>query len=114
MALKKVTKESKETSKTTKVLGIHHLTHILLSPRITEKASEKSMNNNVYIFNVIPSATKLQIRNAVIEGYKVTPTKVSTVTIPKKDLIMRGKRGTKAGGKKAFVYLKKGDKIEFV
>ncbi len=114
MAIKKVSKESKEVSKTEKVPGMHHLTHILLSPRITEKASDKAMNDNVYIFNVIPSSTKSQIHDAVVESYKVTPTKVSIVTIPRKNTISRGKKGFRAGGKKALVYLKKGDKIEFV
>jgi len=29
-------------------------------------------------------------------------------------LFIRGKKGTKGGGKKALVYLKKGDKIELI
>jgi large subunit ribosomal protein L23 len=114
MATKKIAKESKEISKTVKISGVHRLTQILLSPRVTEKASDKAMNDNVYIFNVAPSSTKSQIRNAVIESYKVTPTKIGVVTIPRKSTLSRGKKGFRAGGKKALVYLKKGDKIEFV
>jgi ribosomal protein L23 len=36
------------------------------------------------------------------------------VNIPKKNVFVRGKWGTKGGGKKAYVYLKKGDKIESI
>jgi ribosomal protein L23 len=44
--------------------------------------------------------------------YKVNPVKIAVVTINSKSVISRrnGKKGTKGGGKKAYVYLKKGDK----
>jgi ribosomal protein L23 len=50
----------------------------------------------------------------VKELYKVTPVKVNIINLPAKIVFTRGKSGRKAGVKKAVVYLKKGDKIEFV
>lgn len=85
--------------------------NILIRPLITEKANLKA-EHSVYIFEVAKSSTKPEVNKAVKEIYKVTPVKVATVTIPQKRVIVRGKRGKKAGYKKAYVYLKKGEKIE--
>lgn len=90
------------------------LENILIAPRITEKASEKAMNENTYVFNVNQKATKKDIFKAVSKIYKVSPVKISVVRIPRKEIIVRGKKGMRPGGKKAYVYLKDGDKIEFV
>ena len=85
--------------------------NILLRPRITEKASFMA-ESNVHTFEVASSATKLQVAEAVRAYYKVTPVKVNVVKNPPKKVFVKGKKGTKAGVKKAYVYLKEGDKIE--
>ena len=87
------------------------LNHILIRPHITEKAT-MSAENSVYVFEVNPKTTKSIVTKAFIEKYKVTPVKVTTVTIPAKNVVVRGKRGIKSGYKKAYVYLKSGTKIE--
>jgi len=51
---------------------------------------------------------------AVAEVYKVTPVRVSVTSVPSKKVFVRGKKGVKSGGKKAYVYLAKKDKIEIV
>ncbi len=84
---------------------------ILKEPRVTEKATVLE-GSNVYTFNVPKSATKPEIVKMIKELYKVTPIKVRTVTMLAKKVFVRGKKGTKAGGKKAYIFLKKGDKIE--
>ncbi len=89
------------------------LSHIVLHPRVTEKASFQSAQN-IYVFSVALSATKGTIAKAVTEMYKVTPTKVNVVSTPAKAVFVRGERGMKSQSKKAYVFLKKGDKIEFV
>ncbi|MFA6397409.1 MAG: 50S ribosomal protein L23 [Candidatus Paceibacterota bacterium] len=86
---------------------------ILKEPRITEKATMLS-ENGAYTFNVPKDTTKNEIKKAIFSIYKVSPEKVRVVTIKAKNIIFRGKKGTKKGGKKAYVYLKKGDKIDFV
>ncbi len=87
------------------------LNKILIRPRITEKATFKA-ESAVYTFEIDPKATKNEVTRAFVEKYKLSPVKVSTVTIPAKNVFVRGKRGKKSGYKKAYIYLKKGDKIE--
>jgi large subunit ribosomal protein L23 len=84
---------------------------IILRPRITEKASFIA-ESNVYAFEVAPKATKKEITEAVKVFYKVSPIKVNIVKNPAKEVFLRGKKGIKSGVKKAYVYLKEGDKIE--
>ncbi|MSR87640.1 MAG: 50S ribosomal protein L23 [Candidatus Zambryskibacteria bacterium] len=87
---------------------------VLIRPRITEKAAIGADKSNVYVFEVAMNATKPSITASVKASYKVTPIKVRVATIPDKAVFVRGKRGVKRGGKKAYVYLKKGDKIELL
>ena len=91
---------------------ISDVAHILKSPRITEKATFAS-SMSIYVFDVAPNATKQQIKAAVERVYKVRPRKVRVVSIPVKRVrnMRTGQRGTKAGGKKAYVYLTKGESI---
>lgn len=87
------------------------LNSTILRPHITEKATVSS-ENSVYVFEVESTSTKSLIKKSFEAKYKLKPTKISTVTIPAKNVFVRGKRGKKSGYKKAYVYLKKGDKIE--
>lgn len=104
---KKKNKEEKVDEKKAK-------THPLIKGvRITEKAS-LAADKGRYTFNVKDDANKNEIKKAIKMIYKVTPIKVTITQIQPKTVIRRGKVGVKSGGKKAVVYLKKGDKIEFV
>lgn len=89
--------------------------HILVQPRITEKATIKA-ENGVYVFKVKTDATKKEIGNAVKYYYNVTPVKINIAKISSKLVSSRKtrKKGVKTGGKKAYVYLKEGDKLEIV
>lgn len=86
---------------------------VIKRPRITEKASMKA-EANVYAFEVAVGANKKTIAAAVKDMFNVTPVKVAIVPIPKKNVFVRGKKGVSGGGKKAYIYLKKGETIEFV
>jgi len=90
-----------------------HPVKILLSPRITEKGAYLS-ELGCYVFNVAPGAGKREIAEAVKTVFKVTPRKVAIITVPKKRVPTRGtnRKGVSGGGKKAYVYLKKGETIE--
>lgn len=89
------------------------MTNIIKNPRITEKASF-GVEQNVYTFDIFGGANKTEIKKAIFSLYKVKPLRVNVLNIPKKNVMSKGKKGTKSGGKKALVYLKTGDKIEFV
>lgn len=89
---------------------------IIVRPHITEKAAIKT-GDNVYVFEISSRATKTEVMKAIAVLYKVVPVKANIVrTAPRKvqQRSRRGTPGTKSGMKKAYVYLKKGDKIEFV
>jgi len=88
-------------------------TQMIKNPRITEKASFNA-EQNVYTFDISKSANKTEIKKAIFSLYKVKPVKVNVLTIPRKNIISKGKAGVRGGGRKALVYLKKGDKIEFI
>lgn len=83
---------------------------LILGPRITEK-SALSSEKGVYVFNVEDKANKSEIKKAIKQVYGVIPVKISMTKINDKKVVRRGKVGVKSGGKKAVVYLKKGDKI---
>ena len=87
---------------------------IIKKPRITEKSGIQAEALGVYTFEVTDKANKKNITKAVKELYKVTPVKVNITNLPAKKVFSRGKVGRRSGVKKAVVYLKKGDKIEFV
>lgn len=84
----------------------------LLGMRVTEKASVLSESSSVYTFNVSQDANKNSVSEAIEKLYKVTPVKVHITNIPAKRVFVRGKSGVKKGGRKAYVYLKKGEKID--
>jgi|SRR6185312_13499951 len=95
-----------------------HTGHILLSPRITEKGAYLS-ERGAYVFNVAEGANKAQIARAVQTLYKVMPRKVTVARVPRKAVATRSRMGArkgghKAGGKKAYVYLKAGETIELI
>ncbi|MDO8514295.1 MAG: 50S ribosomal protein L23 [bacterium] len=88
------------------------LSHILKHARVTEKAT-MHQGVGVYTFDIAERATKRDVMQAVRALYGVSPRMVRVVSIPRKvrRSVRTGKRGTTGGGKKAYVYLKKGETI---
>ena len=87
---------------------------VLVRPWLSEKAI-LGMEKGVYTFAVPPRASKTEIVKAVQYAYNVTPTKVHMVNLPAKKKALRSKRGigTRSRRHKAYVYLAKGDTIQF-
>lgn len=114
MALfKKTAKKAAGAQESAKQQGpMRDVSHVLSHARITEKATMQQ-EGGVYVFNVAVDATKRDIIAAVKLLYKVTPRLIRVLKIPQK--VRRnartGKIGVKSGGKKAYVYLKKGETI---
>lgn len=84
---------------------------LIVSPRLTEKASNLS-SGNVYTFNVKDSATKITLAKEIEKTYKVKPLKITMINHPREAVFARNNHGFKSGFKKALVTLKKGDKID--
>ncbi len=87
---------------------------VIIGPRITEKATMKADTENVFVFEITSDATKHKVRKAITAMYNVVPVKVSVARNPGKTVFYRGRIGNHSGVKKAYVYLKKGDKIEII
>jgi large subunit ribosomal protein L23 len=85
---------------------------IVKTVRLTEKGTRQGENLNQYTVVADPRASKIQIRRAVQELFKVKVLRVNTMNVRGKD---RRQRTTQAGKtsnwKKAIVTLKEGDKI---
>lgn len=86
---------------------------LIIAPRVTEKAVRMTVNNT-YVFEVAMDATKRDISAAIQALYGITPRKVNIVRKNPRAYVarFRNRRGTKAGLKKALVFLKKGEKID--
>jgi large subunit ribosomal protein L23 len=86
---------------------------IIVRPRITEKAA---IDRNVYTFEIKKSATKFDVRDAIQALYDVTPVKVHIVNKTPRHYVSRarGRDMMEKGFKKAYVYLKEGDRIDLV
>lgn len=89
------------------------LLEVLLSPHMTEKATLKAEKENHQVFKVARNATKLEVKKAVEQLYKVNVLGVNLVNINGK--IRRTKHGIghKKGYKKAYVSLAEGQTIDY-
>ena len=79
----------------------------------TEKGSSQE-NQPKYLFRVSMTATKIDIKRAVQEIYKVKVQDVNTIHVPGKLKRVRFKTGYSSSWKKAVVSLAEGQKIEVV
>lgn len=84
---------------------------VLKRPRITEKATMTAANGQ-YVFEISKTATKASIKAAVKDLYKVSAVSVNIASTPAKKVVNKGRIGVKSGVRKAYVTLKKGDKID--
>ena len=118
---KEVKKEKKETvtppvSVSAVKVGGLDLAMILIRPHVTEKATDLS-ERGVYAFEINKFANKMHVYQAIEKQFKVKPVKIAMVN--RRPKLMKnprtGRIQTKQVGiKKALVFLKSGDKIEFV
>ncbi len=90
------------------------LMNLLLSPRITEKSSDLSDKHSQYVFKVIKTATKLQIKRAVELMFKVEVASVQVSNVKGKQKSFKQKLGKRSDWKKAYVKLKPGFDIDFM
>ena len=88
-----------------------------LKPRLSEKSYGLSQSTNTYVFDVPSGANRLSVAKAVAAQYEVEVIKVNVANINGKTkrtfLNRRGKsvKGRNQDVKKAYVTLKKGDKL---
>ena len=90
------------------LLDVHD---ILIEPVLSEKATALREQNK-YVFKVEPSATKIQIKDAVAKLFNVKVVKCATINVHGKEKRVRGKLGRTASWKKAIVSLAPGETIK--
>lgn len=85
---------------------------ILFQALISEKATTLQESANCYVFRVAGDANKLQIRQAVEKSFNVKVREISTANVKGKTKRVGRFQGKRSDWKKAFVWLKPGEKIE--
>ncbi len=86
---------------------------ILLAPHVSEKSTVIAERDRQFVFRVLKSATKPEIKQAVESLFKVEVAAVSTVSVKGKHKRFAQRRGRRPDWKKAYVALKPGFDIDF-
>lgn len=86
---------------------------VLAGPHISEKAAIAADNGNQYVFKVAVDATKLEVKKAVEQLFKVNVVNVQTLKV--KGKVKRNRYGfsKRPSWKKAYVRLEQGQDIDF-
>ena len=87
-----------------------NLADLIIKPLVTEKAT-LLMEQNQYVFEVVPKATKPDIKAAIESLFDVKVTSVNTARPPRKKKRVGRFLGFKPQIKRAIVTLKEGDSI---
>lgn len=87
------------------------LLKVLLAPSVSEKSTRVGADGQ-YVFKVISSANKFEIKKAVELLFKVNVTAVSVCNVKRKAKTFGRVSGWRKGWKKAYVSLKEGESIE--
>jgi large subunit ribosomal protein L23 len=90
---------------------------VLKRPILSEKSTLLA-DSGKYVFEVIPSANKIEIRKAIEERYRVGVTSVRTITVKPKVKFQLTRKGYISGKtalrKKAIVTVKEGQTIDII
>jgi large subunit ribosomal protein L23 len=89
------------------------LFQVVLGPHVSEKAAIVADLNNQYVFKVALDATKLEVRKAVEQLFKVKVDDVQTLKV--KGKVKRNRYGfsRRPSWKKAYVRLERGQDIDY-
>ena len=88
-----------------------HLYDKIISPHVTEKATNISEQNKI-VFKVPNKANKKNLKKNIEKIFKVNVTKINIINKKSKIKITRGRKVKVAGFKKAIITLKKGQNID--
>ncbi|MEB3309383.1 MAG: 50S ribosomal protein L23 [Snowella sp.] len=91
-------------------LDTRNLADLIIKPLVTEKAT-LLLEQNQYVFEVVPKATKPEIKAAIEALFDVKVTSVNTARPPRKKKRVGRFLGFKPQIKRAIVTLQEGDSI---
>ena len=90
------------------------LLKVLVGPHVSEKGTMLADKHNQIVFKVIPDATKLEVKKAVENLFKVEVDNVQVVNVRGKMKRTGQNWGKRKNWKKAYVSLKEGQDIDFI
>jgi large subunit ribosomal protein L23 len=90
------------------------LMKVLLTPHVSEKSSTAADSYGRHVFDVLPDATKTEIKQAVELLFKVKVATVQVMNVKGKNKRFGARLGRRHNWKKAYVRLASGDDINFV
>lgn len=85
---------------------------VLLRALISEKATDRQENQNCYVFRVALNANKMEIKRSIERAFDVKVRGVTVVRVKGKTKTLGRFTGRRSDWKKAYVWLKEGDRIE--
>jgi len=89
------------------------LMQVILKPIVTEKSSNLADKSNYFVFKVLPSSTKKEIKGAIELLFNVNVTTVKTLNVKGKAKRTGARIGKRSDWKKAYVRLQEGQDIDF-
>ena len=88
-----------------------HYLDTIISPIVTEKSTSLSEFNKI-VFKVQKNASKNSIKKSIEKIFKVNVVKINSIKLKGKIKMVKNKKASKPGYKKAIVTLKKGQSID--
>jgi large subunit ribosomal protein L23 len=88
------------------------LHQIIKKPLVTEKVYQVSEGPQVVAFEVVPSANKIEIKQAVEKAFEVKVARVNTVLMRGKIKRVGRQYGKRSNWKKAYVTLAEGSNLD--
>jgi len=88
-----------------------HLYDKIITPLVTEKATNLSEQNKI-VFKVPKNSNKKNLKSNIEKIFKVNVTKINIINKRNRIKLTRGKKVKVSGFKKAIITLKKGQSID--
>ena len=88
-----------------------HLYDKIISPIVTEKSTNLSVQNKI-VFKIPSGANKKNLKNNIEKIFKVNVIKVNIINKQNRTKLTRGRKVKVSGYKKAIITLKKGQSID--
>lgn len=86
---------------------------VLLAPHISEKTAVLADSDRQHVFKVLPSATKIEIKQAVESLFNVKVDHVHVLNVKGKTKRFGQRNGKRSDWRKAYVKLAEGQDIDF-
>lgn len=90
------------------------LLQVILSPHISEKATIGLEKRNEYVFQVVQSASKSEVRDAIEHLFNAKVKTVRILNVKPKKKTFKGTEGSRKGWKKAYVTLQADQKLDIM